>query len=151
MEISLSSVWVGQFKGHEYGNFQRSYMVFSMDLSKLFHGSKPWKNLEILPQICFGKPVKMLWIYHEKFNRIFMCFDFVVPAFQDFDCSLPTLPSLFQLLIRVMGAWMPWMGAYGWVTWGLFTMETVQWTSVQSGHPPDQDKCPLNGGWAGVR
>ena len=43
------------------------------------------------------------------------------------------------------------MGAYGWVTWGLFAMETVQWTSVQSGHPQDQDKCPLNGDWAGVR
>ena len=44
-----------------------------------------------------------------------MCFDFVVPACQDFDCSLPTLPSLFVLLNRVMGAWMPCMGAYGWV------------------------------------
>ena len=44
-----------------------------------------------------------------------MCFDSVVPACQDFDCSLPTLPSLFVLLNRVMGAWMPCMGVYGWV------------------------------------
>ena len=111
--------------GHEL--WAMNYGPWIWTFSKLFHGfffhgifkafswlktkKKPWD----LPWKYFEKPVKMLWIYHEKFNRNFMCFDFEVPACQDFDCSLPTLPSLFVLLNRVMGAWMPCMGAYGWV------------------------------------
>ena len=88
------------------------------------------------------------WIYHEKFNRNFICFDFAVPACQDFDCSLPTLPSLFVLLNRVMAAWMPCMGAYGWVV-GLFAMETVQW-NLYSGRTPSglrQVSPELRLGW----
>ena len=106
-------MWVGQFMGHEYGSFQSFFMVFFHGIFKAFSWLKTKKKPCDLPWKFFEKPVKMLWIYHEKFNRNFMCFDFVVPACQDFDCSLPTLPSLFVLLNRVMGAWMPCMGAYG--------------------------------------
>ena len=79
-----------------------------------------------------------------------MCFDFVVPACQDFDCSLPTLPSLFVLLNRVMGAWMPCMGAYGWVVgivrYGNNTVKPL----FRADTIGTKTKCPLNGGWAGV-
>ena len=120
--------------GHEYGSFQSFFMVFFHGIFKAFSWLKTKKKPCDLPWKFFEKPVKMLWIYHEKFNRNFMCFDFVVPACQDFDCSLPTLPSLFVLLNRVMGT-----GCLAWGLmdglWGLFAMETVQW-NLYSGRTP---------------
>ena len=128
------------FKAFSCFFFHGIFKAFSWLKTK----KKPWD----LPWKYFEKPVKMLWIYHEKFNRNFICFDFAVPACQDFDCSLPTLPSLFVLLNRVMGAWMPCMGAYGWVV-GLFAMETVQW-NLYSGRTPSglrQVSPELRLGW----
>lgn len=68
-----------------------------------------------------------------------MCFDFVVPACQDFDCSLPTLPSLAicASLNRVMGGLDAlhgglWMGCGDCSLWKQYSE-----TSIQGGHPRD--------------
>ena len=54
------------FMGHEALNIKGILMLFSWDSHAIF-------------MVFFReKPMKNMWIYHEKFHRIFMGFNFIV-------------------------------------------------------------------------
>ena len=69
MGISWSCVWWRKIHGPRIWKF-------SKDFHGIFHGIFMAKTHEK----AIKKPGKMPWIYHEKINRIFMGFNFIVYA-----------------------------------------------------------------------
>ena len=68
----------GIFMGHEALNIKGIFMLFLWDTHAIFMVFFPWKTHENSPLKSPEKPMKNMWIYHEKFHWIFMSFNFIV-------------------------------------------------------------------------
>ena len=66
------------FISHESLNIKGDFNAFFMRFSCHIHGIFSWKTHENFPLNSPEKPMKNMWIYHEKFHWIFMGFNFIV-------------------------------------------------------------------------